>query len=228
MKLPFWATFFTALGVCILCALGSWQLQRLEWKEDLLAKIAAKEESFRQFSIANLSPENEFTKGEISGTLLFDKQIQLQPRTLDGTPGVHIITPLKLNSGETILVNRGWAPLGYEEQETRSKTVKLAGMIRTIPEPNIFIPENIAESDSWYWVDLEALSTSKDLKNLMPVMLYEIDLTNGDDAGLYPNASALEIHLNNNHMQYALFWFSMAGVLIAVFILRFAIRKNEA
>lgn len=221
-RFPVWATTFTILGIAILCGLGTWQVQRLEWKQNLIEQIEARDsEDFIQFNVTHIKPENEFIKGEIEGTFLFDKEIKLQSRTFDGTPGFHVITPLKLSDNNTIMVNRGWAPLTYETKKKDSKPAYVAGMIRKIRKPNMFVPPNTPEEDSWYTLDLEQIATSKNIQNILPVMLYEIDLLEGGHDITYPDPNALEIHINNNHMQYAFFWFSMAGALIAIYVLRF-------
>ena len=223
IKLPFWATFFTLAGLCVLIALGTWQLQRLEWKEGLLHKIESRSaEEFTAFKTADFVPENEFSKGEITGRFLNDKEFLITPRTHDGKPGMHVITPFQMQGSSTvILVNRGWTALDQTFEPANSSIVDVAGMVRTVPEPNIFTPNNTPEQDSWYWVDLEAVKIAKDIQNLAPVMLYEIDLTEGAHGTIYPDPNALQIHLNNNHLQYAFFWFAMAGVLLIVYGLRF-------
>lgn len=230
IKIPFWATTLTIIGVFVLCSLGTWQIKRLAWKEQLIEKIESRHEAdFVEFSPADFSSENEFFKGKIKGTFLYDKTIKLQSRTFDGTPGVHVITPFKLSSGETLLINRGWAPLDYntEQSEPAKKSGTVTGMIRATRRPNIFVPPNNPDKDRWYSINIEQISIAKTLKNILPVMLYEIDLSKSADDLTYPDANALEIHINNNHKQYAFFWFSLALTLIVVYALRF-LRKKKA
>lgn len=224
MKPPFWATVLTICGLSVLCALGTWQVQRLEWKTALLADIQNQSQrGLSQLKISDLTPDNQYLQGEISGRFLFDKEIALQPRTFKGTPGVHVITPLVLDNGQTLLVNRGWAPLGYEtqEQETTNKHISVPGMIRTPAKPNIFVPKNTPSANQWYAINIPELAASKTLPDIAPVMLYAIDLTGGSKGISYPDPNALEIHINNNHLQYAFFWFAMAAALLAIYGLRF-------
>lgn len=82
MKPPFWATLFTALGILILCSLGTWQLQRLVWKNDLIAEL---NNAYETAEAAPLNLENvtsgEFTYGRVSGIFMPDKALLLGPRT---------------------------------------------------------------------------------------------------------------------------------------------------
>lgn len=225
-KPPIIPTILTILGIAVLCSLGTWQLQRLEWKQDLLEKIESRDETtFLTLRASDMTPENEFFKGEIKGTFLFNNEIKLQARTFDGTPGVHVITPLQLNDNKTLLVNRGWAPLDYEGAAKATKPVHVTGMVRKITKPNIFVPPNAPAQSNWYSINLEEIAEAKTLKNILPVMLYEIDLTEGSHGIHYPDPNALEIHLNNNHRQYAFFWFLLAGILLVIYALRF-LRKQ--
>ena len=117
---PLFATLLTLIGISILCALGAWQLQRLEWKKNLLATVETQNaQEFKLFAPEQITPENAHLNGEIEGKFLYDKEIALGPRLLkspsglDSQYGAHIITPLKLEDGQILLINRGWAPKDY-------------------------------------------------------------------------------------------------------------------
>lgn len=227
---PLWPTILSALGIFILCSLGTWQLHRLEWKTKLLSDIAAQKSTFRQFNITDLAPENVYQSGEIEGRFLYDKELRIIPRTAGGKVGAHLITPLLLNNGQTLLVNRGWIPADYQDPpqpQAISPSFHVAGMIRTPEKPNMFIPANAPETDQWYSFDIAAMAKAKALDNILPVLFYEIDLTNGAHSIVYPDANALTLNIPNNHLQYALFWFAMAGVLLLIYILRF-VKKSAA
>lgn len=220
-KPPFWASTLTVIGVGVLCSLGTWQLHRLEWKEDLLARIHEQDQTpLTQLSATSLTPENEFLKGRLSGQYLFEKEIALQPRTNEGTPGVHIITPYILEDGNTVLINRGWAPLDYAVKTPAASPSSVDVIIRKPAKPNIFVPKNMPEEDEWYALDIDAIATAKKIKNRLPVLGYVLDNTDGENAS-YPDATALKIHINNNHLQYAFFWFAMAVVMLIVYGVRF-------
>ena len=225
MKLPFWATTLTLLGVLILCSLGTWQLYRLEWKTELLQTIEseyAKDASSILIAPEKLNETLNMTRGSIKGRFLHDKAIAISPRTHEGEPGYHILTPLKTVSGTHILINRGWVPLDKKETYSRSNgTQTITGLFRTPGRPNIFVPKNTPEKDQWHRIDLAQISSEKGLEPLAPVILY----AENEDESL-PMATAIKPKPNNNHLQYALFWYAMACALIGVYWLRF-IKKNS-
>ncbi len=219
-KPPFWATTLTIMGISILGTLGTWQLHRLEWKEDLLTRINEQDQTpLAPLSAADLTPENEFLKGRLNGQYAFEKEIAVQPRTNEGTPGVHVITPYILNDGNTVLINRGWAPLGYDLKTPAARS-SIDVIIRKPAKPNIFVPKNTPEKDQWYALDIDAIAATKNIANPLPVLGYVLNDTDAENTS-YPDATALKIHINNNHLQYAFFWYAMAIVMLIVYGIRF-------
>lgn len=217
-------TILTILGVAILCALGTWQLQRLEWKTDLLATLEEEyNKDARQYPIKAGQLQNEdlhYKRGVFAGAFNHNKEFLLRPRTHEGEPGYHSYVPFSTPEGITILVNRGYVPLNWPgiEQPRFVPPIALTGMLRRPGKPNFFTPKNNAEKDEWYWIDLEAMAKAKDIKNIAPYILNE---EGPNIANTYPIRQQVGINLNNNHLQYAFFWFAMAGALIVVYVLRF-------
>ena len=77
IKIPFWATIFTTLGVIALCTLGTWQIQRLAWKEDIINKLDnAYENPVKNPDLSELN-EDDFIYAEINGRFLFEKSINI-------------------------------------------------------------------------------------------------------------------------------------------------------
>lgn len=219
---PLLATVMMLCGVAVLLALGTWQLDRLEWKEALLSEIKAQSEiAPRAFSPADLNIENVFQTGSINGRFINEATIQLVPRTYDGASGAHIITPFKTQRGEVILINRGWVKTGEDYVLNTPRTT--TGMLREPPRPNMFTPTNDSKSAERYSVNYDEFKTTHNIDITAPVMLYEG--CNDEANAAAPNPCALTLNINNNHMQYAFFWFAMAGVLIVIYMLRFWIIK---
>jgi surfeit locus 1 family protein len=218
-KLPFWATTLTAGGMIVLCGLGSWQLQRLQWKNDLLATLDQQYETTPP-QISALSEELDLTRGMITGQFLQNKNIELKPRTHEGVTGVHVFTPFKTQSGETLLVNRGWAEQNHGEIKAPQGRQSLSGLFRAPSKPNIFVPQNTPDKGQWYRIDLAQMEIALKVSPLAPVILYT---ENNTGENLIPVGTKPE--LNNNHLQYAWFWFAMAAALLSVYILRFIVKK---
>ncbi len=226
MKLPFWGTILTVFGVFVLCSLGYWQLHRLQWKAEILADMDAQYEIDAPNTPVSLdfpSDNVSFRRGYLTGIFDYDKSIMLQPRVHDGEVGYHVITPFTVG-GEiysSILVNLGWVPFDWERpSSTEGEEVKIIGMLRKLHNVSSFVPENAPDEDMWYKVDVEQISRIKGIEGVSPNIFYVEDNAGGDK---YPIAAATRVKINNNHAQYALFWFSMAVAMIAIYILRFVV-----
>ncbi len=226
MKLPFWGTILTVFGVFVLCSLGYWQLHRLQWKAEILADMDAQYEVDAPNTPVSLDFSSDnvaFMRGYITGIFDYDKSIMLQPRVHDGEVGYHVITPFIVEEDiySWILVNRGWVPFDWEKQSsTAGGEVKIVGMLRRPPKVSSFVPDNNPDEDMWYKVDVEQIAKTKGIEGVSPNIFYVEDDANGDK---YPIASATRVEVNNNHAQYALFWFSMAVAMIAIYLLRFVV-----
>lgn len=230
ITIPFWATLLTILGVIILCSLGTWQLQRLAWKNELITKL---ENSYNASgkNVLDLDTINsgDLPYGRVKGQLLTPKGLFLgyETREINGLnqPGKILITPLKTESGN-ILIQMGWWPLSQSNRSIykgyRGEEIWLEGLIKK-PSWNVFTPDNDPPSDIWYKIDTEQIAEAKNIENLYPFILVA-DKASPGFSEIYPNNERWEP--NNNHAQYALFWFTLAGALIIIYWLRF-IRKTE-
>lgn len=230
-KIPFWATFFTILSMAILCALGFWQVQRLHWKMDLLRTLdveAAKDPAAIRMEFTDLIPQRNFHRGTVSGHYLNDREIALGPRTRDGVPGYHILTPFMLENGGIVLVNRGWVPLdkkdaAYRPESLVSGNTWVSGTIRTPEHANPFVPGNEPEKEQWFRVNLAQMAAARRLEKLAPILFYA---NATPEEVLYPAKDVLNVRPPNDHLSYALFWFTMAGVLGAIYVMRFLVSRT--
>lgn len=224
MKPPLWATLMTILGFGILCALGTWQLQRLEWKENLIAQIndAYKDKArIPAPGFVQITPNKALKRIRIKGRFEHDKELKIKPRTYEGKVGYHLLTPFHLSGGGTILVNRGWVPDKDVSIKRPQGDGYVTGLLREPPRANPFTPANNPDKEEWYLADLEQIKLARNIKKLAPLILYE-------DSGrkTYPLAKALKWEPRNDHLQYAIFWFTMAGLLLIIYYLRFLRKKN--
>ncbi|MEZ5814571.1 MAG: SURF1 family protein [Alphaproteobacteria bacterium] len=224
MKPPFWATLFTALGVLILCSLGTWQVQRLAWKNNLIDKLnrAYETEEAAPLDLENITNQ-EFTYGRVSGIFMPDKALLLGPRTMNKEIGHDLLVPLKTQN-RTLIVNMGWTGAPLDKQpiyHLQGKKVWFEGLART-PKWNSFTPENRPEQNAWYKADIEEIAQAKNLDAPYPFILRAEHASHKFDAAFPNNPRLLP---NNNHLQYAFFWFAMAAALMGVYTLRFIVRK---
>lgn len=225
----------TAFGVALLCYLGVWQLQRLSWKENILAQIDAQYQQRSNEDLlidpSVLEQDFKYKRALLVGQWDYKNQIPLGPRTHNGKIGYHIITPFEVIDGGILLVNRGWVsqdwPLEMDSAQIPLPAF-ITGLIQRPPKPNMFTANNSPEKNQWVHLDIEDIKAAHSLEEpvYQYVMLLESELPEGNiNDWPPPIVKATKPHLNNNHMQYAIFWFVMAGALIVIYVLRFHYKK---
>ena len=202
-------TIITLIAAMILMLkLGFWQIERLEWKESILAQIDAQEAVIAEETPLNLNNVAEYQRGYINGHYLKKYAILIEPKTNDkGDIGYHLIYPFKTSDGHILLVNWGWHRGETFPVPSYQKFTKLVGYLQHPPEKNRFSPANNPNQNRWYRIDIQQVEKFYDLKNIHQMVFHR--LNTGDSELSIPRP-------RNNHMQYAIFWFTMAGLLIAL------------
>jgi surfeit locus 1 family protein len=221
----FWPTFFTAPAVLLLLALGVWQVERLFWKQDLIAQ--------RQAAVAAApvaAPRSweeargmEFRHVTDEGAFLNDKEIFIGATSEAGRQGYHVLTPFLEPGGRVVFVNRGFIPVELKEPAKRAAgqitgTVRVQGLLRLPPaeRPAWFLPDNRPDLNYWFWVDLPAMSAADGLDR---VAAFYIDADATPNPGGWPKGGVTRLALPNDHLQYAITWFSLAVALIVIYVL---------
>jgi surfeit locus 1 family protein len=229
---PAGAVLITLLMLAILLALGTWQVRRLAWKTALLAELAQAYRSDAALHIDDFTKAatagTMFLHGRITGTLIGRDTILIGPRTHDGVPGYHVLAPLRLDSGGTVLVNRGWIAADGRRaalDDRGNRHVRVTGMARRPDRANMFTPENQPDSGQWYSIDTGQIAAHTGLA-LPPYVLYAETVDGAPQT--VPLTFGTGWTLPNDHLHYAIFWFTMAGVLALIFILRFFVVLPEA
>jgi len=215
------ATLIALPAVVAMLGLGLWQLDRREWKHELLASMQQRMgETPREMSEILAMPSNERAWRPIMvvGRFLNDREMPLYRQDVDsGEPGYDILTPLVLADGRAVLVNRGWVPPDKRDPATRPGApqgqVWVTGVVRDVGEREAFANDNSPETGEWYWIDLDAMHAHAGV-DLLPLVVVA-DRT-GDPAAL-PRGGQIFVDLPDNHLQYALTWFGLAGALAAVY-----------
>jgi surfeit locus 1 family protein len=211
----------------ILIALGTWQLQRLAWKERLMANAASRvSELPRPLPFApdwqklNLE-ELEYRPYSVSGRFLNKKEVLVhtvlsEPKHEYSGVGYWVLTPLELEDGSIVIVNRGFVP-AWPVKSAGSYSfgwVHVTGLLRAPEKANYFTPENNPARDDWYRRDPADIARAKDLKNVAPFLL---DMTAKYYQGMRPQPNETKLTFVNNHLGYALTWYGLAATLIGVF-----------
>jgi surfeit locus 1 family protein len=223
-------TVFLLLLVAVFAGLGSWQVQRLFWKRDLIARVEA-----RIHADAVPVPrggidaaDDEYRRVTATGLFEHGKSVLVQAVTERGA-GFWLLTPLHLADSTTVLVNRGFLPADRSTPEARlagelaAGPVTVTGLLR-IPEPGgAFLRSNDPANDRWFSRDVGAIAAAKGLVNVAP---YFVDADATPNTGGLPVGGLTVVTFRNSHLVYAVTWFALAimsaGAAYQVFRRRFA------
>jgi surfeit locus 1 family protein len=225
-----WTTLMTLPAVLGALALGTWQVQRLHWKNEIIAERQAR----RDAPPLEKLPErfdpaaHEFRKVRVAGKFLHDKEMYLAARSFRGNAGYHVITPLAVFPGH-VLVNRGWIPLDRKSPETRKPgnpegEVEVEGYLRAESGPGWFTPKNEPDKNFWFYVDLAAMAKAHGLGK---VERFYIEAGPAENPGGFPVGGITRFELPNDHLQYAITWYAMALIGVVIYLLYHRRRARE-
>jgi surfeit locus 1 family protein len=225
-----WPTLMTLPAVLGALALGTWQVQRLQWKKEVIAERQARRDAPplgnlpEQFDPA----QHEFRKVRVTGRFLHDKEIYLAARSYRGNAGYHVITPLAVFPGH-VLVNRGWVPLDRKSPATRKAgnvegEVTVEGYLRAETGPGWFTPDNEPEKNFWFFVDVAAMAKAHGIGK---VTRFYIEAGPAENPGGFPIGGVTRFEIPNDHLQYAITWYAMALIGIVIYLLYHRRRARE-
>jgi surfeit locus 1 family protein len=233
----FWAGLvLLPAAFAVLISLGTWQVKRLHWKEDLLAAI--EERSTAQPAdlemIESLLASGEpidYRAAHASGRFLNDKERHFFA-TFEGQSGYYVYTPLELDDGRLLFVNRGFVPYDRKEPSTRpqslvegEQTINGLARARLREKPSFMVPENDEAGNIFYWKDLDRMAASAGLpaESVLPFFL---DADAAPVPGGLPRGGVTVIDLPNSHLQYAITWYGLALALLGVALFGWLKRKS--
>ena len=200
--------------------LGYWQLQRLQWKNDLISSIELNYNSKTiDFPILNDADNKyEYMQTHIEGKFMVKQSMFFFRSNLRGESGYEIVVPFKTTLSKDVYVIIGWIPFDKKDEiDLRfindEALTKIEGSLIYSKKRKPLIPDNDISSNVWYLMNTEEmdivnkLNTSNYLlkitdKNYFPQILIEFEPTN----------------ITNNHLQYAGTWFLLALVNTIMYI----------
>ena len=201
------------------CALGTWQLYRLQWKTALISEITFGLDS-TPIKYSNTLKKN-YQRVVSEGKFNFEDQIYLYSLNESGKPGYDVITPYKTLKNENVLVNRGWINKnlkGNLEINLKENEVKITGLLREIYKANIFKPKNDLKNNIWFTLD------ANDLKELTGKQFSNYMIFLEKPKNKVPVPKKISIDVPNNHLKYAITWYSIA-ISILFYYLYFRRKK---
>jgi len=225
-----WLTWGVTLVVlAVLLGLGTWQLKRLAWKEALMATIAERL-SAEPVALATVLTsdrsiaEQEYLRVRVEGTFVHEAERHFFA-TFEGKTGFYVYTPLKLDDGAFLFVNRGFVPYDDKEPAKRQEgqvagKVTVNGLLREalIEKPSSIVPDNDPAKNIFYWKDIREMSETSGLGGDARILGFFVDADNAPNPGGLPVGGVTIVELPNNHLQYAVTWYGLAATLLAVLV----------
>jgi surfeit locus 1 family protein len=244
-RILLWPGLATAIALGILLSLGVWQLNRRAGKEALLGALnasltatplalatdAVERIKVHAAGFPAIGPDElpELTRVTVTGTFLPTRSVPVRatlPATKGGmTSGIGFfwMTPLRLESGAVIFINRGFAPSGGDWKPPAIPTPEgsqtINGLIRQPEKPQMFTPPDNPAKGEYFSRDPRAMAMAV---GLAPdrVSAFFVDAERAPGDAMPPvgvDAREMIARIPNNHLQYAVTWFGFALTLIGVF-----------
>jgi surfeit locus 1 family protein len=203
-----------------------WQIHRLHWKLDLLAKIhtgltappVALRDVLPAFDPTHID-NADYRRVVVRGLFQNGEEVLFFTTGDEGAPVYHVLTPFLMDDGHTLLIDRGWIPSGLPAAMWHKGDLNgerdVVGIIREPAPPGWFTPPiNIARRVV-HTRDPETLAKAFGWRNIFPMFL-EADAT--PNPGGWPKGGVTIVDLPNDHLQYAITWFGLALGLLAVYL----------
>lgn len=227
------------LAFVALVGLGTWQVERLRWKEALIATIDQRvsadplplEDIEAKFAAL---ADVDYWPVRAGGVFLHEGERHFLA-THGGRSGFFVYTPLRLDDGRFVFVNRGFVPYDLKDAGKRTAgrvlgKVTVTGLARNpLPEkPSFIVPDNDPAGNVFYWKDIGAFAATAGLPAGAQVLPFFIDADASPVPGGWPVGGVTLVALPNNHLQYAVTWYGLAAALAAVLVLFVRGRRRKS
>lgn len=214
-------------ALAVLLALGTWQVQRLVWKEELIATINARITA-EPMSLAEIeaqlstSGDVDYQPVRVEGTFRHEGERHFFA-THKGSSGYYVFTPLQLADGRLLMVNRGFVPFELKDQSQRLQgqvegPVTITGLARNQLDgkPSSLLPDNDTAKNVFYWKDFGAMTQTTGVGAPGDYVPFFVDANDAPNPGGLPVGGVTIISMPNNHLQYAITWYGLAAALTGV------------
>ena len=218
------------LLIVLFAGLGTWQVYRLQWKLDLIARVEARVHAvptapppaaqWARITAAN----DEYRRVELHGHYLYEFTTPVQALTEEGS-GYWLLTPLCATDGTIVIVNRGFIPsvLGartrYDPRRADANAcaaaaghapARVVGLLRISEPHGSFARNNDPANNRWFSRDVAAIAATRGLANVAPYFVDAGAGQNPADSPDRPSGGLTVINFPNSHLAYALTWFVLA------------------
>lgn len=221
-----WSTLSTMVMAAVLLGLGAWQVERLRWKDALIAERQA---GLSQAPVILPGPGRDFSGFDfrpvlLRGRFLHARELFLINRNRKGRPGLHVITPFErqpVHGGGIVLVDRGWLPVEARDPFRRAEgqlegELKISGIARLGEYGRgSLTPQNDPQKGVWFTPDAGAMGRILGLE-VLPLI---VEAGSESIPGGLPMGGLTSWNIKNNHLSYAFTWFALAVALIGIYII---------
>jgi surfeit locus 1 family protein len=202
--------------------LGTWQVFRLQWKENLIARVeerihappadAPPPDQWKQVNAGS----SEYRRVQVAGTFLHELSAKVQASTRLGS-GYWVMTPLRMADGNIVFINRGFIPPGMELHSSElcgqaHGTLTVMGLLRISEPGGGFLRDNDPANERWYSRDIKAIASARGLAHVAPYFI-DADMASPvakNEINTYPVGGMTVVSFPNNHLVYALTWYALA------------------
>jgi surfeit locus 1 family protein len=237
---------FSSAALATFLGLGTWQLQRMAWKDGLthalevrLTAVPAELPPRARWPDLTASAD-EFRRVKFKGAFVPSEEALVFAgggstfRPDVSGPGYWVFAPARLADGGTVVINRGFVPEGRQDPSTRrgdatafqdTASQEMIGVMRWPEAPAWFTPAGARSRNVWFLRDPLAIATAKGWPDVAP---FFIELEAPQPPGGLPQAGPLRVKLRNDHLQYALTWYALAVVVVVMFAIWLRGRRSGA
>lgn len=209
------------LSACLV-ALGTWQVERLAWKRELIANVEARAHAApvdvpapTQWPQLGDGSHYEYRRVTVSGTFIHRNEVQVYTVS-DVGPGYWVLTPLQLDDGALVIVNRGFVPTDKREPSTRPEgevegRVSVTGLMRAPETGGLFLRANDPQNNRWYSRNITEIAKARGMDRVAP---FYVDADATPNPGSLPIGGKTMLTFPNNHLSYAITWYILAGMVV--------------
>lgn len=215
------------VALAILLALGTWQVERLAWKEDLIAtidqRIHSAPNSMSSITTRRVTTDDvDYWPVSVGGEFHHEGERHFFA-THEGRSGYFVYTPFEFAENRYVLVNRGFVPFELKDPALRPEGQvegwqTITGLSRNVlhGKPSWIVPDNDPAANIFYWKDLKVMAATSGVGRPEDYVGFFIDANDAPNPGGLPIGGVTLISLPNNHLQYVVTWYGLAVALVGV------------
>jgi surfeit locus 1 family protein len=202
---------FGLIGIVILVSLGNWQVQRLAWKQEILAEIDGRIAAAPIEIPTDVSEEDDrFLSVRGEGRIL-DEELHVLASSKQTGAIYRVISPFEMSDGRRIMVDRGWIKPDQKDTAREAMIAEIEGNLHWPQEIDSYTPENDVAGNIWFARDVPQMAEAL---NAAPILVV-LSKTSETDPAVTP-MPVTSAGIPNDHLNYAVTWYGLALVWLVM------------